>query len=160
KVNSPGCSKYFKALNNVTFSKNERECLVIHAPQILPESIITNDIVNLKNEKEFEFLGRYDNIINSGGVKIIPELVEQKLQKIIDQKILIGSIPDEKLGQKVILILESEKKPQTESTIRSKFLGILSKFEIPKEIIFVEKFVENEAGKINRKVTIQKAIKG
>jgi O-succinylbenzoic acid--CoA ligase len=53
--------------------------LVIDAPLISNEQICTNDIVELVGENQFVFLGRMDNIINSGGIKLIPE----KSKKIV-----------------------------------------------------------------------------
>ena len=70
--------KAFTVLPDVTVSYDDRNCLVIHAPKISDEVIITNDIVELVNENQFIFLGRIDNMINSGGIKLIPEQIENK----------------------------------------------------------------------------------
>ena len=144
----------FKAMPNVEFRQDERACLVILAPDICHGKIITNDIVSLKSKCEFLFLGRYDNVINTGGVKIIPEEVERKLSKVIQVPFIISSLPDEKLGEKVVLVLKLGKE-----TPGIDFSG-LNKFETPKRIISIPEFPKTTTGKIQRnriKELIEKA---
>jgi o-succinylbenzoate---CoA ligase len=142
----------FKTLPNVTLSIDDRNCLIINAPKISNEVIITNDIVDLISEREFKWLGRYDNVINSGGIKLFPEQIEEKLQNKITNRFFISAVNDELLGQKVILVIES----LTAFTIDKDIFEELSKYEKPKEIFFVDSFVETESNKINRIKTIQK----
>jgi O-succinylbenzoic acid--CoA ligase len=125
--------------------------LVIHAPRISPEVIITNDIVELVDENQFIFLGRMDNVINSGGIKLIPEQIEQKLVGKISQRFFIASKPDDELGEKVVLVIEGEKHELDNSIYES-----LVKYEKPKEIIFIPKFLDTATGKIMRNETLNK----
>jgi len=141
--------KAFTVLPYVTVSYDDRNCLVIHAPRISPEVIITNDIVELVNENQFIFLGRMDNVINSGGIKLIPEQIEQKLVSKISQRFFIASKPDDELGEKVVLVIEGEKFEPDSSIYES-----LDKYEKPKEIIFIPKFLDTVTGKILRKETL------
>ena len=143
--------KAFVTLPNIILSKDERDCLVIEAPKIVSEKIVTNDIVEIISENEFIWLGRFDSVINSGGVKLFPEQIEIKLQDVISERYFIASLPDEKLGQKVILVLEGATK-ELPSTI----FDALDKFEIPKEIYFVSQFVVTKTGKLNRLQTLEK----
>ena len=143
--------KEFTVLPNVSISLDERNCLVIEALELSKDKIITNDIVEILNESQFILKGRIDNVINSGGVKIFPEEVEEKLAEYISERYFIASRLDEKFGEKLILVVEA-KPFEIENNI---FLG-LTKYQIPKEIIFVEKFVETETNKINRKKTLEK----
>ena len=142
--------KAFTVLPNVTISYDDRNCLVIHAPSISDDVITTNDIVELVNENQFMFLGRLDNIINSGGIKIMPEQVEQKLANKIQQHYFIASKPDNELGEKVILVVEGDKQEFGEDLFAD-----LDKYEKPKEIVFIPKFKETASGKIMRKQTLQ-----
>lgn len=142
--------KAFTVLPNVTISYDDRKCLVIHAPRISDDVITTNDIVEMVNENQFIFLGRLDNIINSGGIKIMPEQVEQKLANKIQQLYFIASKPDNEFGEKVILVIEGDKQEFDEN-----FFEDLDKYEKPKEIVFIPKFKLNANGKIMRKETIQ-----
>lgn len=142
--------KAFTVLPNVTISYDDRNCLVIHAPRISPDVIITNDIVELVNENQFIFLGRMDNVINSGGIKLIPEQIEEKLASKIHQRFFITSKPDKELGHKVVLVIEGEKHDFDETLYEN-----LDKYEKPKEIVFIPKFKETHSGKIIRKETMK-----
>jgi O-succinylbenzoic acid--CoA ligase len=127
----------FKTLPNVSISTDERGCLVINAPNILSENIITNDLVEITNEKEFQWLGRIDNVINSGGIKYFPEKIEAKLASKITQRFFIAGLPDANLGQKIALFIEGESV-----AVEPKIFKTLEKFECPKEIHFIANFLE------------------
>ncbi|NNT73048.1 AMP-binding protein [Flavobacterium sp. IMCC34852] len=142
--------KAFTVLPGVTISYDDRNCLVIHAPRISDDVIVTNDIVELVNENQFVFLGRMDNVINSGGIKLIPEQIEEKLAHKINQRFFITSKPDAELGEKVILVVEGEKHDLGDDLYNE-----LDKYEKPKEIIFINSFKETGSGKVMRKETMQ-----
>ena len=127
----------FTVLPDVTVSYDDRNCLVIHAPKISDEVIITNDIVELVNENQFIFLGRIDNVINSGGIKLIPEQIENKLMSKIQQRFFIASKSDNELGEKLVLVIEGDKVEFDNSIYED-----LDKYEKPKEILFISKFKE------------------
>ncbi|RZJ30669.1 MAG: O-succinylbenzoic acid--CoA ligase [Flavobacterium sp.] len=137
----------FTVLPNVTISYNEKNCLVIHAPRISDDVIVTSDLVELVNENQFIFLGRIDNVINSGGIKLIPEMIEEKLSGKINGRFFVVGKPDEALGEKLVLVVEGE-----EQTIDHAIFNDLDKYEKPKEIVFVSKFAETATGKILRKL--------
>lgn len=140
----------FSILPNVKIEKDDRGCLVIYVSSISDESIVTNDLVDLVNENQFSFLGRFDNVINSGGVKLIPEQIEAKLTGKINNRFFVTGVPDTTLGEKLILVIEGEKQD-----FAPDFFDVLGKFEKPKEIVFVPKFKENENGKLLRKPSLQ-----
>ena len=138
--------KAFTVLPYVTVSYDDRNCLVIHAPHIIAEeTVVTNDLVELVNENQFLFLGRIDNIINSGGVKILPEQVEKKLDGKIDKRFFIAAKDDSELGEKVVLIIEGQSFEVDKAIFED-----LDKYERPKEIFFVAKFKETENAKVLR----------
>src|SRR5690606_17490181 len=132
----------FTVLPHVTVSYNEKNCLVIHAPRISNDLIVTNDVVELINENQFIFLGRADNIINSGGIKHLPEQIENKLSGKISSRFFIAGLHDLVLGEKLALIIEGEPQDIDNSIFEG-----LGKYEKPKEIIFVPKFLETGSGK-------------
>ncbi|XLS27584.1 AMP-binding protein [Flavobacteriaceae bacterium M23B6Z8] len=146
----------FKTLPDVTVSKDDRNCLVINAPNISDMSIVTNDLVELKSDREFVWKGRYDNVINSGGVKLLPEQIEAKLDGLIKERFFVAGLPDEKLGKKLVLIVEGDSVDKDALFSKLKSLDTLDKFEIPKEIVFLPKFKETENGKIKREKTLKK----
>ena len=143
----------YEVLPNISISKDQRGCLVIDAPELTDAQIVTNDLVEITSESKFKWLGRYDTIINSGGVKLIPEKIEEKLSGIITNRFFVAGIPDEVLGEKLILLIES-KENDTLSLIEIKEKAQLEKYEAPKAVYFVEKFVETKTKKIQRQKTL------
>ena len=148
KMNGEDKMKYFKVFPKVKISKDERGCLVIEAPFVTPEKAVTNDVVKLHSDTEFELIGRIDNVINSGGIKLFPEQIEGKLADHIKERFFITAIPDPKLGEKLILILESEK-----NTIDPVIFKDLDKYEVPRDIYTIPKFKETATRKIRRTET-------
>ncbi|QNJ99157.1 AMP-binding protein [Constantimarinum furrinae] len=153
RLNGPAASSLYSALPNVKFNTDERGCLVITAPDILTEAITTNDLVDIKTPTSFVWLGRMDNVINSGGIKIFPETIEQKLVKSIELPFIIASETDELLGERVILILE--KAEETALQNYSEAFSTLESYERPKKIYTISKFPYTETGKIKRTDVIQ-----
>ncbi len=141
---------YFTTLPDIAVSQDERGCLVIDAPNLVADKIVTNDIVNIISDSSFEWLGRYDNVVNSGGIKLFPEQIESKLQDKIYGEFFLASRPDDTLGEKLILVIESKSNNIDESI----FDG-LGKYEKPKEIYTTPKFKETKSGKIHRKKTLE-----
>lgn len=152
-LNGEQKSNVYQALQNVEFSQDNRDCLIIDAPYLSENQIITNDIVNLYSKSSFEWLGRFDNVINTGGIKVNPEQIEQKIEPFMDGNFFIASANDEKLGSKVILVIENEGKIDTD-LLKKQFQTVLSKFEIPKQIYVLPRFERTETGKIQRKLTL------
>jgi O-succinylbenzoic acid--CoA ligase len=145
---------FFKALPNVSFSQDERECLVINASKLVSEPLVTNDIVDLKTETSFQLLGRFDNVINSGGVKLFPEQIESKLQAVIDERFIVAGEADETLGERLVLIVEHPRDSVESIANRIRYVKGLTKFEVPKHIYITDKFIETVNGKIQRNKTI------
>lgn len=156
---SPIQEEYFTVLDNVEISVDERNCLRIFAPKLNPEILQTNDIVELKNERQFKFLGRYDNVINSGGVKIFAEELENLIKRYFDKLNVTNEIvflgkPDETLGEKLVLVIEADASTplsMTEITHHLSLITYKNKFHIPKEVVFLDKFPRSENGKVLRK---------
>ncbi len=138
--------KAFSTLPNITISQNEQNCLVIDAPRISAELIVTNDLVNIVNDNQFVFLGRIDNVVNSGGIKLIPEQIEEKLSTFITNRFFVGGIADPTLGEKLVLVVEGEKGVFDESLLEN-----MDKYEKPKSIFYISDFRETATGKIKRK---------
>ncbi|RSK38767.1 AMP-binding protein [Mangrovimonas spongiae] len=150
KLNHTRKKAFYKLLPNISIKQDDRECLIINAPKLTKKEIITNDIVKLHSNKTFEWLGRFDNVINSGGIKLIPEPIEAKLQQHISERFFIASLPDDHLGEKLVLIIEGNEKSLPKSTFKQ-----LDKLQQPKEIFFVDKFIETNSGKVQREQTLK-----
>lgn len=147
-------ASHFKLLPNITIGLDDRGCLVIDAPNIAEEVIVTNDLVELIGANEFIWKGRVDHVINSGGVKLIPEQIEKKLAALISTRFFVHGIPDVELGQKLVLVIEGKKDAQLIEAIKG--LKSLDKFEHPKAIYYADRFLETENGKVIREATLEK----
>ena len=160
RLNGEQPQDFFEALDDIELEKDERGCLVIKASYVSDKKIITNDLVEIISEKKFRWLGRWDNIINSGGIKISPEKVELAVQEIFDSlklsnRFFITGLPDEKLGQKVTLVIEGV---WFSNNLRIKIKKALEKtvdpYEQPKEFKFINNFYLSETGKVLRTKTL------
>ena len=153
-------SRAFKLLPNVSISQDDRGCLIIKAPKVLDEEIVTNDVVEVVTYKRFIWKGRFDNVINSGGVKLFPEEIERKLNKKLDHRFFITSMPDEALGEKLVLFVEDDfsedRLTGLKNTIDS--MDSLGKYEKPRKIYLIEKFEETPNGKIHRENTVKSKV--
>ncbi len=158
KINGINKSDYFKTLKGITIRQDKRGCLCIKAPYLADE-IISNDVVELKNLQEFIWLGRFDHVINSGGVKIFPESVEKKIEVLfgqlkIDNSFFVAGLPDERLGEAATLLIEGEFSKDQLSNIETRLKKYLAKFEMLRSIQCIEKFIKTATGKVNRKLTV------
>lgn len=141
-------NQYFKALEGVIITKDNENCLCIE-DTITGVTVSTNDIISI-NGNTFKLHGRKDNIINSGGIKIQPEIIEEKLSAVINVNFFIAGLPDEKWGNKIVLVLEKENI----NINLKKINKTLNKREKIKEIITIHKFFKTETNKINRNKTL------
>lgn len=148
---------HYHALENVFFDINEHNCLIINSPTAVCNPLITNDVVELISNKEFIWKGRFDNVINSGGIKLQVEEIEKKIEQVfINQnfnfRFFIASVPDVFFNEKMILVVESD------DIINIDF-SFLPKYHQPKEIVCIPQFLETKSGKINRKETLNQLLK-
>jgi O-succinylbenzoic acid--CoA ligase len=151
----------YQVLPGVSIGTDSSGCLWINAPTANEEILETNDLVELLNKSQFKWLGRSDFTINSGGLKIQPELLEPQLLPYItkhfgDISFFICGIKDEKLGQKLVLVLECKDAEANEiKRLKLDLSSNLPKYHVPKEILTIEKFKRTESEKINRLETIK-----
>jgi o-succinylbenzoate---CoA ligase len=145
--------KQFTTLEGVVPDIDNENRLKITAPHLLSEPLQTNDIVELIGANHFVWLGRYDNAIETGGVKVLPEVVEEKLQHLIPHRFFIASIPHSKLNNEVVLVVEAKDFSISQEEMKA----CLFKYEVPKKLFLSEKFIETESGKIKRKESLQSA---
>lgn len=140
----------FEALDGVTFSVDTEDRLIIQADHI-KNTIQTKDVVKLVSNQKFKWLSRYDNVINSGGVKLYPEVIENKLASILKSPFFIYAYDDAVFGQRPVLYIEDAEVDKDNLVVKLK--GLLNEYEIPSQIITMTKFVWTETGKIQRKQT-------
>jgi O-succinylbenzoic acid--CoA ligase len=97
-------------------------------------------------------MGRFDNIINTGGIKIFPEIVEKQIEQFIVNKFCITSLPSDILGQKLVLVIEQSgiKNLQLDMLLKQ-MIKTLPRYSYPKEIYLIQELFRNRNGKVVRK---------
>lgn len=161
KISGVHTDTAFKALPGVRLDVDKRNCLVIQT-DYLSTPIITNDVVEMLDANSFQWLGRVDNVINSGGIKLYPEKIEKTIELVfasllINYPFFISALPDAKLGDKVSLVIESKHKINEEALLQE-LKKHLQKHEIPRSILYTAVFEMTPTGKVNRKATLQKLL--
>jgi O-succinylbenzoic acid--CoA ligase len=126
--------------------------LIVNYPGMFEKPLLTNDIVKIHSPQSFEWLGRSDFIINSGGIKLNPEIIEQKLTEYIKAPFFIIGLKDAFLGEKVALVIENSTNF---IPIKTHFIKVLDKYEIPKVYFKMDEFIRTKSGKVNRLQTIK-----
>jgi len=150
KLNGPDASEWYTPFNEVEISLTPDNCLQIHAPQVNPDILTTNDIaeLNTANPRQFRILGRKDNIICSGGVKLQIEQIEEALRPLINMPFAISKRPDPQYGEVPILVIEDIEDLDHIDHLES--MENLPKYAYPKQIIKIDKIPLTETGKIAR----------
>jgi O-succinylbenzoic acid--CoA ligase len=120
-------------------------------PVICPKGLYLDDLIEIKDNNQFKWIGRQSNMIKSGGVKMYPELIEKKLSNLLLQKYVIVGIPDNKFGEIVVLCIEGKSAKDLIKQISK----VLNRYEVPKKIVEVNKFPLTDSGKIKRKELIE-----
>lgn len=143
QLNGNEALDHYYPFDSVTLSVSEDNALIIDAPLVSDERLYTNDIVEIYEDKSFRIIGRKDNIINSGGVKIQIEEVEALLKPVLNNGFAITSLPDPKFGEIVVLVTEREIDENLIS-------NLLPAYSMPKKIVRVNKIPLTETGKISR----------
>jgi O-succinylbenzoic acid--CoA ligase len=158
RLNGEDRTDNFKVLDNVKIGIDERNCLNIKADASNNDLVQTNDIVEIVNESAFKLIGRFDNIINSGGVKIQLEKVEKTAEQYLKgNRFFAFGIEDLVLGQKLILVVEVDfLSKENKNMLIQNLNKNLSKYEIPKQIFTINPFSETPTGKIDKKATIKR----
>lgn len=144
RLNGPEASLWYTPFPSVQLSLSDEGCLVIHAPEVCPDPLVTNDIAELK-QGQFRILGRKDNVICSGGLKIQAEELERQLRPHMPAPFVISKRADEKFGEIVVLITEGS--PSDARTICER---ILPKYHQPKAYLHIDQIPLTETGKIAR----------
>lgn len=146
---TPNKQESFKVFQGININKGYKNELIIDYPELGIYRLKTNDIVELTSNGGFTWIGRSDFVINSGGVKISPEQIEKQINHLLEQPYCFIGLPDETLGEKLVLIIEGEEFNTKELQLELK--GILPPYSIPKEIQFIKELPVTENGKIKRK---------
>ena len=178
RINGDEASEWYQPFDSVKISQTDEGCLVIDAPLVCAETLVTNDIVEIepyiynkveKHDKveklRFRIKGRKDNVICSGGIKIQIEEVEALLKPHLEKPFMIAKKNDEKFGEIAVLLTEDEDIKKVEATIRRLLSGKSDdsnkssesknhKYWIPREYLHVDHLPLTETGKPKRSILL------
>lgn len=156
RLNGRKPSPYFEVLPQVKIGKDERDCLWIESPVTQNQRIQTNDVVEIIENRYLKILGRADFVINSGGIKVHPEVLEEVVKSEIEEnfpglQFFIAGLDDEKLGQKISMIVEGKIPENLHALVEKKLKG----YQKIKTFVSIPKFIMTESGKINRQESLK-----
>lgn len=161
RLNGKEASEWYTPFDTVEISQDEQGCLVINAPLVHDGVLKTNDRVEMRLNKatgkqQFRVIGRKDNVIDSGGIKIQIEEVERLLKPHLNMPFMITKAPDKKFGEVVVLLCEkpfagvsssSSDSMLSEEELRNICTEVLPLYWAPKRYVFVDKLPMTETGK-------------
>lgn len=146
-LNSAESGNRYRALPSVTVSLSDEDTLAVEAPLVNDSKLVTNDVACIYPDGSFEILGRKDNIINTGGVKVQAEEVESRLAALIDVPFAVAAQPHPKFGEIVVLLIEGNAElPE----LQKRMEACLTPYQVPKKTGRVDKLPLTASGKINR----------
>lgn len=157
KLNGEDASEWYTPFDGVKVRLSREGTLVIDAPRVCAEELVTNDIAEMDAGGRFRILGRKDNTVNSGGVKIQIEQVETALKGRLQLPFLITSAPDAKFGEIIVLLVECTEQEHTYADIQAACEQALPPYWRPKRIIPLERLPLTETGKPDRVAAKERA---
>lgn len=143
--------RIFKAMPGISFGLDNRGCLVVHAPEFSFGTVVTNDLAELLSPGSFRWLGRYDNIINSGGLKLCPEQLEEAYARVLPAATVfyVSSRPSPQWGREVTMVVEGDEAFANDCLARLRDSGIDHR-HLPKAVVPVVSIPRTSSGKIKR----------
>lgn len=158
RLNGPEASNAFHVLPDIEIGTDNEGCLNIRGAVSNYHFLQTRDLVEIISADKFIWIGRADNVINSGGIKIQTDKVEKAVSNVfaelsISNRHFIYGLPDENFGTVANLIIEGYLDEDIKSKIMTELSLKLGKYEIPKKIIEIKRFTETASGKIDRKAS-------
>jgi O-succinylbenzoic acid--CoA ligase len=137
-------------MEGVLVDTDTRGCLEVEVPGITDGPLHTSDLVEIHDRGAgFTWLGRFDNLINTGGIKIVPELLEEQIRQVIGQECLVLPEPDRKLGSRLVLLVEYEGSPPLDAWMEL-LRERLRKHELPRRVVAVRSLPRNSSMKPDR----------
>lgn len=148
RLNGAEASANYTALSGVSLAQDEEGCLIITAPHLGIQNMQTNDLVELNQSGQFRILGRRDNIVNSGGIKLQAEEIEEKIHRATKLQTAALPYPHEQLGQCLALLWEGD--PAAEQILQRAIQEELTAYQRPKFIVHTSQIPRTLSGKIAR----------
>lgn len=165
RLNGPDASPFFQPLPGAEIDVDDRGCLRVKGPMTLDQWLQTNDAVELipcnLPPRTFRWLGRWDNVINSGGVKVHVERVEAAVEQawlasgLAERRFFVAGLPDQRLGQAVTLVIEGKALASAdEQALLATLRQRLERYQAPRRAIYLSRLVQTASGKIDRQASL------
>lgn len=165
RLSGPEASLWYTPFEGVTISLDSNQRIVIEAPEVCAERLVTNDIGEMDTDhRRFRILGRADNVICTGGIKVQAEEVERLLADSICEPFFVTATPDAVLGQVITIVVQKDSRHASPSSVfdespehwlqchHDSFTHLLPPYWYPRKALFVDRFPMTETGKIIRKI--------
>lgn len=146
RLNGQEQSEWYTPLPDVEVSRDKFGCLNIHAPAVCAETIVTHDITEVDEQGRFRILGRTDNIISSGGIKISLEKLEQSIGTL-GVPYLLTAVKDPILGEALTLMYVPDTPETLPEVVAQRLVGRTERHERPRNILPVDEIPLTETGK-------------
>ncbi|MFQ5605879.1 MAG: AMP-binding protein [bacterium] len=169
RLNGARASEYFQVLPEVEIDQDEKGCLTIRSPITNNRKLTTHDLIEMPSKTRFRWLGRLDNVINSGGVKVPAEKIERVIESILPEiaggklcgkAFFVCGTPDEKFGEVVTFVFEGMPLAEkSQKQLRKGLSQKLPKFEIPRRFLSLEKFTYTANGKLHRSANCEQIVR-
>lgn len=147
RLSGPDASQWYTPFSGVSMQLDEDGCLIIDAPDVHEGVLHTNDIAELQPDGRFRILGRRDNVICSGGIKIQAEEVERLLKPYLHRSFCITKKKDQRLGEAVVLLTEDGDHDSVAALCRK----VLPPYWQPRHFLCGIRIPMTATGKIARK---------
>ena len=165
RLNGSEASEAFCVVGDTQLGTDERGCLTLRGAVTNQQLVVTNDQVSLIDQQRFRWLGRYDWVINSGGVKVSPESVERTVAErwtvpLPPPRFLVAGVPDRRLGQRVVLLVEGPPAPAADQqTLLRSVAASVPRYHAPQEIYYLPHFPQTPGGKLDRQKTVAQLVR-
>ena len=158
KLSSPS-ENYFTTMGDIHIKTNNNDQLIIKGAITNNEALITNDRIELLSPRTFKWLGRIDNVINSGGIKFQIEDIETSIALLFNDlnivnRFFVAKNSDEYLGDKIALYIEA-KSQNSFKNLKGVLKKRLAKHHLPREVFFIDNFIETGSGKVDKLAVIK-----
>jgi O-succinylbenzoic acid--CoA ligase len=163
RLNGSQASDWFQPLDGVEISLGPQDCLVVKSILTGDRPLLTNDRIKLGPNGSFRWLGRLDNVINSGGFKVQAEKVEQALEQLLPhypllagRRCCVGPLPHPQWTQAVVAVIEgSPLAPAVTAELCTRLRqGGLHHYEVPRYFYFRPRLLETPTGKLDRRANL------
>lgn len=160
-LNGKDQNDFYLFLSEVVGGVDDRNCLFISGPMTNGVIVQTNDLVEMNpTGTGFKWIGRADNVINSGGVKIVLDTVDDQIAHVLFRLKLSNNYftwyqEDEKLGQKLVLFVEGNAEIISDKTLLAEIRKEVSTYQTPKHVYFVNRFEKTPTDKTDKRRTAE-----